>query len=105
VTEYQMAGFTLVDAQNLIGKTADITQWDQNDEDRRTKITYKNATVICVITRIGAYLNISHAGGVVTDAATGEPWGKPWPAEDDWNVSLEWICEVTNFRDQHGCGR
>ena len=95
MTEYQTGRFTARDAEALVGRTADITEWDGDEFER--KITYPGATVTGIIDKLG-YLNIRTSGAMVTDAATGA-YLTDRPAEEDWNVSFSSICEVTNVRD------
>lgn len=97
--EYNLNHFTIADARALVGTTCDITQWDDNDDDMGTKITYPAAKVIGVLDRTGPCLCITTAGAVITDAATGQQLGT-LRAEDDWCVALRWVCEVTRTRDQ-----
>lgn len=78
--KYQLNRFTIADARALIGTTCDITQWDDNDDDMGTKITYPAATVIGVIGKTAPCLCIATGGAVVTDAATGRQLGTR-PAE------------------------
>jgi hypothetical protein len=41
VTEYKLNHFTMADAQALAGKTADITEWDDDELER--KVIYPGA--------------------------------------------------------------
>lgn len=56
----------MADAEALVGRTADITEW-QDDEFLR-KVTYPAAGVTGIIDRIGPYLVIETTGAEVTDA-------------------------------------
>ena len=73
VTEYKLNRFTMADAQALAGKTADITEWD--DDELETKVTYPGARVTGIIVLASPYLVIETAGAVITDARTGERLG------------------------------
>ena len=91
VTSYKLNRFTMADAQLLAGKTADITEWD--DDELETKVTYPGARVTGIIVLAGPYLVIETAGAVITDARTGEPWapGRPSPS---CTSDFTWVCEV-----------
>ena len=73
MTEYKLNHFTMADAQALAGKTADITEWD--DDELETKVTYPGARITGIIVLAGPYLVIETAGAVITDARTGERLG------------------------------
>ena len=47
MTLYKLDHFTMGDVQALVGKTADITEWD-NDE-LETKVTYPGARITGII--------------------------------------------------------
>jgi len=95
VTEYKLNRFTMADAQSLAGKTADITEWD--DDELETKVTYPGARVTGIIVLVGPHLVIETAGAVVTDAWTGEQLGTR-PPVSELHVWLTWVCEVANVR-------
>jgi len=95
VTDYKLNRFTTADAQALAGKTADITEWD--DDELETKVTYPGATIIGVIVLSGPYLVIETAGAVITDARTGERLGTR-PPEPELHLFFTWVCEVANVR-------
>ena len=73
MTQYRLNPFTMADAQALAGKTADITEWD-NDE-LETKVTYPGARITGIIVLSAPCLVIETAGAVLTDAQTGERLG------------------------------
>ena len=95
MTEYKLNHFTMADAQALAGKTADITEWD-NDE-LETKVTYPGARITGIIVLSTPCLVIETAGAVITDAGTGERLGTR-PPEPELRLFFTWICEVTNVR-------
>jgi hypothetical protein len=95
VTEYKLNHFTMADAQALAGKTADITEWD-NDE-LETKVTYPGARITGIIVLSTPCLVIETAGAVITDARTGERLGAR-PPEPELRLFFTWICEVANVR-------
>ena len=80
MTAYKLNHFTMADAQALAGKTADITEWD-NDE-LETKVTYPGAKITGIIVLTGPHLVIETAGAVITDARPGNAWapGRPSPS-------------------------
>ena len=47
MTSYKLNRFTMADAQLLAGKTADITEW--GDDELETKVTYPGARVTGII--------------------------------------------------------
>ena len=47
MTEYKLNTFTMADAQALAGKTADITEWDDDELER--KVTYPGARITGII--------------------------------------------------------
>jgi hypothetical protein len=95
VTSYKLNRFTKADAQALAGKTADITEWD--DDELETKVTYPGATVTGIIVLSGPYLVIETAGAVITDARTGEQLGTR-PPEPELHLLFTWVCEVDGVR-------
>ena len=95
MTAYKLNHFTMADAQALAGKTADITEWD-NDE-LETKVTYPGARITGIIVLSTPCLVIETAGAVITDARTGERLGTR-PPEPELRLFFTWICEVTNVR-------
>ena len=97
MTSYKLNHFTIADAQALAGKTADITEWD-NDE-LETKVTYPGARVTGIIVLASPHLVIETAGAVMTDARTGEQLGTR-PPVPELHVWLTWVCEVANVRDR-----
>ena len=78
MTEYKLNHFTMADAQALAGKTADITEWD--DDELETKVTYPGARITGIIVLSAPCLVIETAGAVITDARTGERLGTRPPA-------------------------
>ena len=96
MTSYNLDQFTMTHAQVLIGTTADITEWD--DDELQHKVTYPGARVTGIIDRIGPYLVIETAGAVNTDARTGEQLGTR-PPQPELRIAFTWICEVTDIRD------
>lgn len=101
MTSYKLIRFTIADAHALAGKTADITEWD--DDELETKVTYPGARVTAIIDRISPCLVIETAGAVVTDARTGEGLGIR-PPEPELHVLLTWVCEVDGVRGRSGRG-
>ena len=95
MTSYRLNHFTMADAQALAGKTADITEWDDDEQPR--KVTYPGARITGIIVLIGPYLVIETAGAVITDARTGERLGSR-PPEPELRLFFTWICEVGNVR-------
>jgi hypothetical protein len=95
MTEYKLNHFTMADAQALPGKTADITEWD-NDE-LGTKVTYPGARITGIIVLSAPCLVIETAGAVITDARTGERLGTR-PPEPGLRLFFTWICEVDGVR-------
>ena len=95
MTQYKLNHFTMADAQALAGKTADITEWDDDELER--KVTYPGARITGIIVLIGPYLVIETAGAVITDAKTGEPLGTR-PPEPELRLFFTGICEVDNVR-------
>jgi hypothetical protein len=97
VTSCKLNRFTMADAQLLAGKTADITEW--GDDELETKVTYPGARVTGIIVATGPYLVVETAGAVVTDARTGERLGTRPPVPELY-IWLTWVCEVANVRDR-----
>jgi len=95
MTEYKLNHFTMAAAQALAGKTADITEWD-NDELER-KVTYPGARITGIIVLSTPCLVIETAGAVITDAATGERLGTR-PPQPELRLFFTWICEVDGVR-------
>jgi hypothetical protein len=95
VTEYKLNHFTMADAQALAGKTADITEWDDDELDR--KVTYPGARITGIIVLSTPCLVIETAGAVITDARTGERLGTR-PPEPELRLFFTWICEVDGVR-------
>jgi hypothetical protein len=95
VTEYKLNGFTMADAQALAGKTADITEWDDDELER--KATYPGARVTGIIVLSSPCLVIETAVAVITDARTGERLGTR-PPEPELRLFLKWVCEVGGVR-------
>ena len=95
MTEYKLNHFTMADAQALAGKTADITEWDTDELERR--VTYPGAKVTGIIVLTGPYLVIETAGAVITDARTGEQLGTR-PPEPELHLLFTWVCEVDGVR-------
>ena len=91
MTEYRLNHFTMADAQALAGKTADITEWD-NDELER-KVTYPGARITGIIVLSTPCLVIETAGAVITDARTGERLGTR-PPEPELRLFFTWVCAV-----------
>ena len=94
MTEYKLNHFTMADAQALAGKTADITEWD--NDDLQAKVTYPGARITGIVPS-GPFLVIETAGAVVTDAPTGKPLGTR-PPEPELRLFFTWVCEVTGVR-------
>jgi hypothetical protein len=95
VTSYKLNRFTMADAQALAGKTADITEWDDDELER--KVTYPGAKITGILVLAGPYLVIETAGAVVTDARTGEQLGTR-PPVPELHVLFTWVCEVGGVR-------
>jgi hypothetical protein len=95
MTQYRLNHFTMADAQALAGKTADITEWDDDELER--KVTYPGARITGIIVLSTPCLVIETAGAVITDAATGERLGTR-PPEPELRLFFTWICEVDNVR-------
>ena len=95
MTEYRLNPFTMADAQALAGKTADITEWDDDELER--KVTYPGARITGIIVLSTPCLVIETAGAVLTDAQTGERLGTR-PPEPELRLFFTWICEVGNVR-------
>jgi len=95
VTEYKLNRFTMADAQALAGKTADITEWDDDEPER--KVTYPGAKITGIIVLPAPCLVIETAGAVITDAATGERLGTR-PPEPELRLFFTRICEVDGVR-------
>ena len=95
MTSYKLNRFTMDDAQLLAGKTADITEWD--DDELEHKVTYPGAKVTGIIVLTRPYLVIETAGAVITDARTGERLGTR-PPVPELHVLFTWVCEVANVR-------
>jgi hypothetical protein len=98
VTGYKLNRFAMSDAEALVGKVADITEWYQDEMER--KITYPAARVTGIVTRGGPMLVIeTSCDGVISDACTGARAGLWHPDGPQTMVWFTWICEV-NVRDQ-----
>jgi hypothetical protein len=95
VTEYKLNTFTMADAQALAGKTADITEWDDDELER--KVTYPGARITGIIVLSSPCLVIETAGAVIADARTGERLGTR-PPEPELRLFFTWVCEVANVR-------
>ena len=95
MTQYRLSHFTMADAQALAGKTADITEWDDDELER--KVTYPGARIIGIIVLSNPCLVIDTFGAVITDAQTGERLGTR-PPEPELRLFFTWICEVGNVR-------
>jgi len=95
MTEYRLNPFTMADAQALAGKTADITEWDDDELER--KVTYPGARITGIIALSVPCLVIETAGAVLTDARTGERLGTR-PPEPELRLFFTWICEVDGVR-------
>jgi hypothetical protein len=95
MTSYRLNHFTMADAQALAGKTADITEWDDDELER--KVTYLGARITGIIVLSTPCLVIGTFGAVITDAQTGEFLGTR-PPEPELRLFFTWICEVTNVR-------
>ena len=95
MTEYKLNHFTMADAQALAGKTADITEW--GDDELETKVTYPGARITGIIVLSAPCLVIETAGAVITDARTGERLGTR-PPEPELRLSFTWICEAGGVR-------
>lgn len=102
MTAYKLRTFTIADAETLVGKIADITEWD--DDELESKVTYRAARIIGIIDRIGPYLLIETTGAEMTDARTGAHLGTR-PAEPELHIGFTWICEVTDVRDCTAAGQ
>ena len=101
MTSYMLYQFTMADAQALVGKTADITEWD--DDECEIKVTYPGATVTRIIDRTGPYLVIKTAGAVITDARTGGHLGTR-PPVPELRIGFTWICEVAHVQHKFQSG-
>jgi len=95
MTQYRLNPFTMADAQALAGKTADITEWDDDEQPR--KVTYPGARITGIIVLSAPCLAIETAGAVITDAATGERLGTR-PPEPELRLFFTWVCEVDGLR-------
>ena len=95
MTSYKLNHFTIADAQALAGKTADITEWDDDALER--KATYPGARITGIIVLSSPCLVIETAGAVVTDALTGERLGTR-PPEPELRLFFTWICQVDGVR-------
>jgi hypothetical protein len=95
MTQYRLNHFTMAAAQALAGKTADITEWDDDELER--KVTYPGARITGIIVLSTPCLVIETFGAVITDAETGERLGTR-PPEPELRVFFTWICEVGNVR-------
>ncbi len=95
MTENRLNHFTMADAQALAGKTADITEWDDDELER--KVTYPGARITGIIVLSPPCLVIETAGAVITDAQTGERLGTR-PPEPELRLFFTGICEVDNVR-------
>jgi hypothetical protein len=95
MTQYRLNHFTMADAQALAGKTADITEWDDDELER--KVTYPGARITGIIVLSNPCLVIETAGAVITDAQTGERLGTR-PPEAELRLFFTWICEVDGVR-------
>ena len=95
MTSYKLDHFTMGDAQALVGKTADITEW--GDDELETKVTYPGARITGIIVLSAPCLVIETTGAVITDARTGEQLGTR-PPEPELHVLLAWVCEVAGVR-------
>lgn len=94
--------FTMTDALELVGKAAEITEWD--DEDRQNKMTYSVTRVIGVIDRPALpVMVVETSGAVITDSKDGRQLSTR-PAEPDFCIGFDWICEVTGVRDPYRPG-
>src|SRR6185437_14528835 len=85
----------MADAQALAGKTADITEW--GDDELETKVTYPGARITGIIVLSAPCLVIETTGAVITDARTGERL-EIRPAEPELRLSFTWICEAGGVR-------
>ena len=95
MTQYRLNHFTMADAQALAGKTADITEWDDDELER--KVTYPGARITGIIVLSTPCLVIETFGAVITDARTGERLGSR-PPESELRLFFTWICEVDGVR-------
>jgi len=95
MTQYRLNHFTMADAQALAGKTADITEWDDDEQPR--KVTYRGARITGIIVLSTPCLVIETFGAVITDAQTGEFLGTR-PPEPELRLFFTGICEVGNVR-------
>jgi hypothetical protein len=96
LTTYDLNQFAMADAEALVGKTADITEW--HDDEFQRKVTYPAARFTGIISHIGPYLLLETISAQVTDAQTGARLATR-AAEPVWNVAFTWICDVTSVRD------
>ena len=97
MTSYKLNHFTMAGARLLAGKTADITEW--GDDELETKVTYPGARVTGIIAAPGPLLVIETAGAVMTDARTGERLGTR-PPVPELRLWFTWVCEVDGVRDR-----
>jgi hypothetical protein len=97
VTGYKLNHFTMANAQALADKTADITEW--GDDELETKVTYPGARITGIIVPSSPCLVIETAGAVITDARTGERLGTR-PPEPELRLFFTWICEVDGVRSR-----
>ena len=95
MTSYKLNHFTIADAQALAGKTADITEWDDDELER--KVTYPGARITGIIVLSSPCLVIETAGAVITDARTGERRGTR-PPEPELRLFFTWVCQVDGVR-------
>ena len=95
MTSYKLNHFTIADAQALAGKTADITERD--DDELECKVTYPGARITGIIVLSSPFLVIETAGAVITDARTGERLGTR-PPEPELRLFFTWVCEVDGVR-------
>jgi len=102
VTEYRLNPFAMAEAQALVGKRADVSEWHDDDE-RRDKITYPAARIAGIIVRSGSYLVIETAGAVITNSRTGRRLGTR-PPEPELRIAFDWVCEIAGVREEFGRG-
>jgi hypothetical protein len=91
-TAYRL-NFEMADAQPLIGGTADITAWD--DDDRTIEVTYRAAAVTAASGPDSGWLTITTAGAVLIDVDADEVLGVR-PPERGLNVRFADICRVAH---------
>lgn len=101
MTEYNRHPVTMAEAQALVGKRADVSEW--HDDERRAKITYPAARIAGIIERHGPYLVIETAGAVITSSRTGRRLGSR-PPEPELRIALDWVCEISGVREEFGRG-